>query len=385
MSYAMRSVNAVLGQDLSTELSLGPQALGLLTAAYLLMFAAMQLPLGIWLDKYGARRVETGLLLVAAVGCGVFAVADSVGLLFVGRALIGAGVSACLMGALTSYRLWYPPALQGRLASWMLVAGISGSLTATVPVRFLASQTSWRMVFIASAVLFVLCAIGIWFTLPKALPQQSAPSTKKISLLQIFKRQALFATIPAALVGQGGFLALQTLWAGPWMVQVLGVTPAQSAFYLLIMNLVLLLSYLLLGVVAPRMNVGTQRRFIFTALLTMSASLIVAALWREPSAWIIWPILAVCSTGTMILQSRVSVSMPREIAGRGNTAYNFVQFSGAFVIQWAFGAVAQLAIANGYATGTALGAGLATLAVLQCLAALWMWRNWREAKDFDSA
>jgi predicted MFS family arabinose efflux permease len=384
MSYAMRSVNAVLGQDLSTELSLGPQALGLLTAAYLLMFAAMQLPLGVLLDKYGARRVETVLLLVAAIGCGVFAMADSVGILFLGRALIGAGVSACLMGALTSYRLWYPAALQGRLTSWMLVAGISGSLTATMPVRFLADQTSWRMVFAVSAVLFIICAIGLWFTLPKALPEKVSGSAKKISLLQVFKRQALFATIPAAFVGQGGFLALQTLWAGPWMVQVLGIAADRAAFYLLVMNLVLLLSYLLLGVMAPRMDLAKQRRFILTALLTMSLTLVIAAIWREPAAWILWPLLAICSTGTMILQSRVSVSMPREIAGRGNTAYNFVQFSGAFVIQWAFGAVAQLALSRGFATGTALGAGLATLALLQWLAAVWMWRHWRAGKDFDA-
>ncbi len=384
MSYGMRSVNAVLGQDLSTDLNLGPQALGLLTAAYLMMFAAMQLPLGVLLDKYGARRVETALLLVAALGCWLFAVAETLGILFLGRALIGAGVSACLMGALTSYRLWYPPELQGRLTSWMLVAGISGSLTATMPVRFLADQTSWRMVFAVSAVLFVLCAIALWCTLPKTMPERPPRTAKKISLLQVFKRQALFATSPAAFVGQGGFLALQTLWVGPWMVQVLGISGSRAAFYLLVMNFVLLLSYLLLGAVAPRMDVGKQRRFILFALLTMSATLVLAAIWREPAAWILWPLLAICSTGTMILQSRVSVSMPREIAGRGNTAYNFVQFSGAFVIQWAFGALAQLALAKGYATGTALGAGLAILAVLQFLAAVWMWRNWREDKDFDA-
>ncbi|UUZ50745.1 MFS transporter [Massilia sp. B-10] len=137
LSYALRSINAVIAPSLLTELDLSNADLGLLSSAYFIAFGCMQLPLGIWLDKFGPRRTESALLLVAACGALVFATSSTLTGLWIGRALIGIGVSACLMAALKGYRLWFPMAQQGQLASWMLVAGTSGALSATVPVTLL--------------------------------------------------------------------------------------------------------------------------------------------------------------------------------------------------------------------------------------------------------
>jgi MFS family permease len=113
LSYLYRTANAVIGPVLSAELALGAAGLGLLTSAYFLSFAAAQLPLGMLLDRFGARRVESGLLLIAAVGAAVFALGQGIAELAVGRALIGLGVSACLMAAFKAFSLWFPPS--GRL------------------------------------------------------------------------------------------------------------------------------------------------------------------------------------------------------------------------------------------------------------------------------
>ena len=97
LSYLYRTVNAVISPDLSRELGLNPSSLGLLTSAYFLAFAAMQLPVGILLDRYGPRRVEPALLAIAACGAALFAASDTIAGLTIARAVIGAGVCACLM------------------------------------------------------------------------------------------------------------------------------------------------------------------------------------------------------------------------------------------------------------------------------------------------
>jgi sugar phosphate permease len=100
LSYFFRNVNAVIAKDLAREFTLEPSDVGLLTSAYFLTFGLFQLPLGVLLDRFGPRRVVATLLCVTAVGAAVFGLAEGLASLALGRALIGLGVSACLMGSL---------------------------------------------------------------------------------------------------------------------------------------------------------------------------------------------------------------------------------------------------------------------------------------------
>ncbi len=144
LSYAFRSINAVIAPALTADVGLSNADLGLLSSAYFLTFAALQLPLGIWLDKYGPRKTEAALLLFAAAGAAIFATSTNLAGLWLGRALIGVGVSACLMAAYKAYRQWFAPEQQSQLASLMLVAGTSGALLATVPVSAAMPAFGWR-------------------------------------------------------------------------------------------------------------------------------------------------------------------------------------------------------------------------------------------------
>lgn len=126
LSYAFRAINAVIATVLIGDLQLSHSDLGLLSSAYLIAFGVMQLPLGIGLDRFGPRRMESVLLVVGCSGTVLFSLAHTFAVLWLARALIGAGVSGCLMAALTAFRAWYPAERQGQLASWMLVAATSG-------------------------------------------------------------------------------------------------------------------------------------------------------------------------------------------------------------------------------------------------------------------
>ena len=108
LSYLLRVVNAVIAPDLVRDLGLTAADLGLLTSANFFAFAVAQLPLGIVLDRFGPRRTEASLLLFAAFGALIFAVAGNAPDLIFGRALIGFGTSACLMAAFKAYVMWFP-------------------------------------------------------------------------------------------------------------------------------------------------------------------------------------------------------------------------------------------------------------------------------------
>lgn len=149
ISYVYRVVNAVIAPDLIADIGVGPSALGLLTATYFISFASFQLPLGVLLDRYGPRKVETLLLFFAALGAFVFARAESLAGLITGRALIGFGVSACLMAAFKAYTLWFPRDKWPLVNGFQMAAGGLGALAATSPIEASLQFTDWRGVFMA--------------------------------------------------------------------------------------------------------------------------------------------------------------------------------------------------------------------------------------------
>ena len=128
VSYGLRTVNAAISPTLAQEFGLDAADLGLLTAAYFLAFSLTQLPLGGLLDRFRPRRVEAGLLLSCAAGCAVFASASSSTGLIVGRALIGAGVAACLMAALRTFGQWLSADKLPKTNGLMLGVGNAGVL-----------------------------------------------------------------------------------------------------------------------------------------------------------------------------------------------------------------------------------------------------------------
>jgi sugar phosphate permease len=158
LSYALRAINAAIAPELVAEFGLSNAELGSLSSAYFLAFAAMQLPLGVWLDRFGTRRTNATLLLVAAAGSLVFSSATSAGMLWVGRALIGAGLAGALMSSLRVFRFWYAADRQQQLLAMMLVVGSTGALLATAPSRLLLPYVGWRGLFVGTAIGLVLAS-----------------------------------------------------------------------------------------------------------------------------------------------------------------------------------------------------------------------------------
>jgi MFS family permease len=387
MSYGLRSINAVLAPELVADLQLTNAQLGSLSSAYFLAFALMQLPLGVWLDRYGPRRVNAVLMSIAAAGCVAFAVADTFVTLWLGRALVGVGVAAGLMASLTAFRQWFAPERQTQLAAWMLMAGTLGVLTATAPVQWMLPITGWRGVFWISAVLLLAVAVALWVLLPRGREGRGGTPLSFMSALggygAVFRNSYFWRmSIPGAMM-QGGFVALQTLWVGPWFVRVLEMSPERSAEHLFWFNLFLLGCYLLLGWLAPRVGQGREALVPIVAIGTLFvvAFEVGIAFAGGPSAWLAWLGLAAAATHYAMVQPRVGLVFPPELAGRALTAFNLVIFTGVFFTQWGFGLVVDAFGAAGQTDVEAFRSAMLTLAALHALGLVLflVWpRLWRD-------
>ena len=350
-----------------------------MSAAYFIGFSTMQIPLGVALDKFGARRTESFLLLIALIGAITFAYAESLVGLTVGRLLIGVGVSACLMASFTAYRRWFAIEQQGQLASAMLVFGTMGALVTTVPVQLALPHIGWRGVFWVTAVLVALSFIAIRFGLPtfddhpRSNNQSSSPDDKSFGLKDILRHSFFIRMLPIGIVNHGGFLSLQTLWIGPWMIQVLGYDPEQSAQILFLFNGVMLLGYAFNAWFIPRANSKGYKTLNYIKWLLavgLVAQFFAITLTMQYS-WILWILLAVTATGHILGQSTVITVFPTRNAGIASTRYNLLICVGAFIFQWGIGWGIDLLTAVGVAKPDAFRQVFFAFLVLQVISYLW--------------
>jgi predicted MFS family arabinose efflux permease len=255
----------------------------------------------------------------------------------------------------------------------MLVAGTSGALLATEPVRWLMPSLGWRGMFWLVAGLLVLASAAIYFLMPKPREELNPPAPQQGNWLKgyapVFSNPYFWKLAPIGMVCQSGFIALQTLWIGPWMVQVLGYSPEASARLLLIFNFVLLLSYLNLSWLAPRMarrgipvplsaGIGLGICTLFQAVIVFTHGT-----W----AWLLWPLMAVFTVATTLVHTNVSLAFPANLAGRANAGFNVLIFSSAFIWQWGLGLLIDVFKNHGYSSANAMRATLGVFVVVQVL------------------
>jgi len=383
LSYLLRNANAVIAPELTAELGLAAADLGLLTSVYMLAFGAFQLPLGILLDRYGPRRVEAALLLVCALGVLLFGLGASLPQLTFARALIGLGLSACLMASFKSFALWFPIERQASLNAAIMAAGGLGALAASTPLSALLPMLGWRGIFIGLAALTVGVAALIF-----ASPEKPAPAGRETLRQQlaglgtIFKSRAFWRFAPQTTMIVGGFMALQGLWALPYLMTVQGISRAAAAFHLLLMAAAMLTGFLAIAFFVRRLTragLPPVRLLVFGLAFGLLATLGIV-LDLGPS-WLLWPALGLVFSVSNLAYALLSAEFPVALAGRVNTALNFGAFLGAFGIQWLFGVAVDTLQASGASPANAYRTSLAGLLVLQAAGWGWFLRDGRVERD----
>ncbi len=381
LSYVLRTVNAVIAPDLTREMGLSAADLGLLTSAYFIAFAAFQIPLGMLLDRFGPRKVEATLLLFAAAGCVLFGVGRNLAELGLGRALIGLGVSACLMAGFKSFSQWFALERQPSLMASIMVAGTLGALSASVPLELALPLFGWRGIFFALAALSVVVALAI-LSVPHHEHGIAAESlgAQLRGVAQVFGSPLFWRFAPQTCFIVGGFMALQSLWAVPWLMSVNGYSRLVAAEHLLYLNLALLVGYLALAMLTTRL---ARRGLKPVALLAAGCGLTVmlgaAILLDAGPTWLTWALLGFSVCVGNLSYPLLTAQFPPQLAGRVNTALNLLAFVGAFAVQWGFGAVVDMVKAGGAAAPQSFRVAFALLLALQAAAYVWFMLGLRKS------
>lgn len=378
LSYLFRTINALISSHLVAEIGLGTADLGLLTSIYFLVFAAAQIPIGILLDRFGPRRVQSCLLSVAAAGTCLFGMSTGLPSLLIARVMIGLGVAAALTAGLKSIVLWFPSERVALLNGYMIMLGSLGAVTATTPAEHLLRWISWRQLFGILAVATSATAVLIYIVVPERAIIPAAGSMPG-TLSSVFGDRRFWRIAPLSATCVGSAWSLQGLWAAPWLTDVEGFDRTRLVGQLFTMSVVLCGGAWLFGTLVH----GIRRRGGGVEIIVaVVAGLFIAAelslILRVPLPSILpWSVVAIVGTATVVSFAVIAEYFPPELTGRANGALNVLHFGWAFVSQLGTGFILQQwSLVDGHRTILAYQVAFAVNVAVQITAFVWFALPW---------
>ena len=354
ISQLYRTTNAVLAPWLVKDLYLDTEGLGLLSAGFFYAFALTQIPISLFLDKVGAKRLMIALSFVGMAGAIMFSLAQGLGMGLAGRLLLGVGMACNLMGPLKLLMEWFPPRTFATLSGLLYAIGTLGNIVAATPLVLLVEQFGWRLSFQAIIVVHFLLTLALFWVVPdrpaeKALnPPPSAEGLRPASLfgnLGILMRSKDYWIISAGtFVRYGTHAALQTLWAGPLLMEVLRFSPLQAGNILLMMNIGLILGGPLWGAVSDRIF-ATPKWVIAGGLLMLALiTSILRALPPGTSAFVAgatFLAFGIASASGMHVYAHIKALVPKDMAGAAMSGTNIFTMMGPAVFLQGLGIAMQ--------------------------------------------
>ena len=382
LSYFFRSTNAVIAPQLISEVGLDAGDLGVLTAMYFLTFAAFQLPLGVLLDRYGPRRVQAVLLLFAAAGSILFSFGEGIGILALGRGLIGLGVAGCLMAAIKAGTEWFETRHWPIVNGCLLAVGGLGAMTATAPLEAALDFVDWRSVFLVLAAATTTVSALIWLVVPEADVRRSSVGLGRAfaELSRIYGDPGFWRLVPLTVTTMTANLGIQGLWAGPWLGDVAGMDRDAIAHGLLLLALALAGGSVLMGVLASwfqRHGISLVVTFAAGSLVFMAfqAAIVFEVMPSAPWPWVGFGLFA---NMAMVTFAYLAHHFPPELSGRATTGMNVLIFGGVFFGQSAIGEIIDLwpVDADGGYVPEAYARAFGVILLLQCVSFLWLLVPW---------
>ncbi|MDR7523792.1 MAG: MFS transporter [Armatimonadota bacterium] len=346
LSQFFRSTNAVIAPNLAQEFALDASRLGLMTGLFFAAFAAVQLPLGRALDRYGPRRVTPVLMTAAAAGSLVFGAAGSFAALAAGRTLIGIGMAGVLVGALKAFREWFPASAYPAASGLFVGVGAIGALAAATPLAALTAAVGWRPVFLAAAAVTVLAALGIAIAArdaPDGTPAsgdahpRSAAPDRRGALAAVLTNNALWRMATMHLFVAGPQFAVQGLWGGPYLYDVGRLSPIAVGNFLLLLSGGLVAGYVSSGWIARRFGLV---RTVTAAMLVFAATHVALGLQPPlPAIGVVYLTFGVAAGFGIMLLAHAGLTFPTHMGGQAITFVNLMGIGGTFLFQWGIGLI----------------------------------------------
>jgi sugar phosphate permease len=353
LSQFYRSTNAVIAPQLIRDLCLDTEDLGLLSAAFFYAFGLAQIPITIFLDRIGARRMMTGFSLAGILGAFVFSWSESLGTGILGRVLLGIGMACHLMGTLKLLTLWFDPLRFATLSGIVFALGTLGNMAATSPFVVLVEWMGWREAFRVIAVVTILLVL-LFYAVVRDRPEVSArkvsdghspraPSQPLADLRLLLKNRDYWIISYGTFVRYGIFAAFQTLWAGPFLMEGMGLSAITAGNLIFLLNVGLILSGPLWGTVSDR--VFKTRKWLVCWALGVLSLLLVFIAFTGPDTGLGLLLALFFSFGLFqpgtLMYVQMKEIMPLRMAGTAMTGVNFFTMVGAAFFLQAVGGLMQ--------------------------------------------
>lgn len=341
VSQFLRSSTGVIAPNLAADLGLQPEGLGILSGAFFLSFAVAQIPVGILLDRYGARITMIGSVGVAILGCFVFAAAKSEAGLTLARVLMGLGCSAMLMGPLMIYRRWFPADRFAMLSGLQISIGTVGALMATAPLAFATELAGWRASFVGAGLVTLVLAIAMGFIARDVPPGHAHPhrSTETLGqslagIAEVMRKRSVWPLFVMISCGYASFAAVQTLWASPYLADVHELDLTARGNVLLGITGGQIVGLLVWGY--GERVFGSIKKPIMAGAMLSASILALLGILDAPPLWLVTLLFVIFGLNagyTPLLLAHGRLIFPDRLAGRGITLLNFGNMAGVFVLQ----------------------------------------------------
>lgn len=348
--YFYRVSLAVVAGDLSRELHLTPEQLGTLSGVLFYVYAAAQIPLGPMIDRLGSRLVISGCGVLTTVGGIMFSQSDTLMIAMIARMLIGVGTASVLMATFTLFSHWYNKQEFGRVSGFMVAIGNLGNLAATAPLAIAVGTFGWRNSFLvvaaAQAIITALVFVKVQDKPDKATANEEAVPNHKTSMMSAWGK--IFGTRDFWLLGMiaffwyGNYLALQALWGGPYLMEVLRLSRQATGSMLMFTSIGFIVGSSFIDIAARRFF-KSYKNTMLTGQLILLLSMTAFLGWAEaiPQALLagVFFIIGLAVSSGVMIYPIIRSMFPVGIVGTALTSLNFYVLMGAAVTQQVMGIV----------------------------------------------
>jgi predicted MFS family arabinose efflux permease len=335
VSQFYRASLSAIAPELSRELALSPEALGMANGVFYLSLGLVQLPVGMLFDRYGPRRIIGALTVLAVAGALLHASAVTPGALIGARALIGLGCAGSFMGAVVLCHRWYGGERFTTALSWIFALSNLGTLAAATPLAAATDQVGWRWAFVGAAGITVVVGLGVHAVVRDAPPGAAPPRARESlgailrGLAQVWRSPGLPRVLAIHTFAYASMITILGLWAGPYLNDVHGLGPVARGNALLAMGLAQVVGILAYGPLDRVFN--TRKRVVMAGTAGSIVLLALLAALSSPPTWLaVLLLVAFClvtAYGIVIVAHGRSL-FPDELAGRGVTTVNLAQVVG---------------------------------------------------------
>lgn len=355
ITFFDRFAPAAFSGALARDFEIPATALGTLAGLNLYVYTGMQVPAGVLIDRFGARRCVSFGILVAAAGSAVFAAAPSVEVAYTGPFLMGLGASGVFVGIMKSNSAWFNPSSYGIMTGITMFLGNMGGIVAAAPSAILLYYISWRTIFYAVAAACLALSIGVYalardtpgdagFTMPPQTKRRDDTSPTWQSLRADFNTIRLTRGVWPALVASIGtnstFYALSGLWGVPLLVDGFGVGSTRASLY----NTIALAAYgiasFLVGLYSDRL--GRRKPLMVGSCVVSVVGWVSLDLFHWTPGWsglTLYILVGAVGCQVVVAFANVKELVPDHVSATAIAIVNSGVFLTAAAIETAFGVI----------------------------------------------